>query len=320
MLRDSASGKKRKKKKIEMLWTGGWDSSFLLCKLAQEYDEVQPYYIKFGRPGQKQEIEATERIMSLLPFHPAIAGKVLPVRMIDSKDINIPKWMYASFESFHHKYKLGGQWLTIGAFAAQHPGIAVGKVRHYDQPGPLSRLLMEKGHIVFTSDGVGYLQKNRSDKNVYAVFGNAVYPVANITELEMKDMAEAWGVTDIMRSTWFCYYPIDGEPCGTCTPCVMKKLQHMDFLLPVNSQKRFFVRQSLDRLKQDSGSKNSEVFDLLIKFRSGMPLKWSTTVDERQRQKIMLLFQKFISLEALPLNQLIVVANNAKNINELLDA
>ena len=229
-------------KKIEVLWSGGWDSTFMLLKLAREYDVIQPYYILFNRPGQEHELEAIRKISERIKAQEEIKCNILPVIYVKKEDILEPLWLRRCWEKYKDEpYAVASQYLTLAAFAMQHKGIAVGQERYYETPGQMTRLMYEKGHMRFTRDGVGYFDKSGCQKDVYALFGNAVYPVALFSELMMKEKAEEWGWQDIMGHSWFCYYPVYGKPCGLCGPCRVKIRQRMDFLFSEDNLKAGMV-------------------------------------------------------------------------------
>lgn len=221
----------RNNKKIEILWSGGWDSTFMLCKLMREYDEIQPYYILFHRAGEEFELKAIENILNAISSHNDIKCNILPVAYIKQESIKIPSWLYKCWEKYSvEPYTVSSQYLTFAAFAMEHKGIAVGQERFYETPGHMTRLMYEKGHMKFTDDGIGYFNLKDCQKEVYALFGNSIYPVSLFSELMMKEKIEEWGYQDIMQHIHFCYHPINGNACGMCGPCRVKIKQHMDFL------------------------------------------------------------------------------------------
>ena len=255
-------------KRIEMLWSGGWDSTFMLCKLLREYDEVQPYYIRFGRTNEEYEVKAIREIINLVQGHKEIQCKLLPVKFVDVKNIVIPKWLFDIWEKYTGEpYSVSKQYLFLAAFAMKHKGIAVGQERYYKTPGHLTRFMYEKGHMKFTDDGTGYFDKKDCDRDAYALFGNAVYPVCLDSELMMRDKAQAWGMMDIMGKSWFCYHPVNGKPCGMCGPCKVKMKQHMDFLFD-----KFYFNCSLvlnylyhSGLKAKDGMSFAVLFEVYIR-------------------------------------------------------
>lgn len=55
----------------------------------------------------------------------------------------------------------------------------------------------------------------------YTIFGNFAFSFYNAKlKPELIKEYEDLKCTDVMDLTWFCYDPIDGEPCGQCWTCV----------------------------------------------------------------------------------------------------
>ena len=236
-------------KRIEVLWSGGWDSTFMLCKLAWENDaKIQPYYLDIDRPGQKEEHRAMQRIMAVLKKKKDLKGKLLPVKLVPQKFF-IPS---DDVEEAWHKYKgnpykIGGQQRFLAEFSKTHKGICWGQERYLETPGHMTRLLMDKGGLRFTESGVGYFEKEAADPDVYTLFGNLTCPVAKYSELMMWDVIRQRGYEDVFQHVHFCYFPIDGKPCGMCLPCEVKMKQKLNFLFPDEALKRNRIYNALFR-------------------------------------------------------------------------
>lgn len=55
----------------------------------------------------------------------------------------------------------------------------------------------------------------------YEVFGNFAYSFYNAPlKPQLVEEYKKMGCEDVMNLTWFCYDPIDDEPCGQCWTCV----------------------------------------------------------------------------------------------------
>jgi len=55
----------------------------------------------------------------------------------------------------------------------------------------------------------------------YKVFGHFSYPFYNsLCKPELIREYALMGYEDVMRMTWFCYDPINDEPCGQCWTCL----------------------------------------------------------------------------------------------------
>jgi len=58
-----------KLERINIFWTGGWDSTFRMLQLAEKQVIIQPYYLKDNRKSEELELNTikilTEEILKL---------------------------------------------------------------------------------------------------------------------------------------------------------------------------------------------------------------------------------------------------------------
>jgi len=47
---------------INILWTGGWDSTFRVLELTDKNITIQPYYLKDNRLSEKMEIDTVKSL------------------------------------------------------------------------------------------------------------------------------------------------------------------------------------------------------------------------------------------------------------------
>lgn len=224
-------------KQIKILWTGGWDSSFRMCQLSRMPVEVQPIYIKHPRRlSTNLELEAMKKIRSELIRKPETKAKILPVKVLRFEDIFVTQAIKDAYKKVRQLFpKIGGQYQWLAAVGENYPGIELGEEHYRDKPGTLwSIFLATGGGLRFDSDNVGHLFS--LDKDVNLILGNFSYPIASYTELEMLKIIKDWHYEDVMQHVWFCQYPIDGKPCGVCTPCQIKMKAGMEWMLPKDKQ------------------------------------------------------------------------------------
>ena len=233
----------------ELLWTGGWDSTFRLCQLAREADAVvQPYYLKMPRPGWEEEIKTIPLLWEMLQKHPKRRATILPVNYVERDDLPIPPDIEDAWQQFRMPpYELGGQYRRIAVFARSHPGVELGQERYYKKLGHLRKLLLEKGHMKLTKDQVGYFTEKDCDPYVWLLFGNLRLPICELHEPQMAKLIHRWGFEDVMDHVWFCYTPVDGQPCGLCLPCLTKHKNGMYRLLNGPAIQRAAVYRQLER-------------------------------------------------------------------------
>jgi 7-cyano-7-deazaguanine synthase len=104
---------------INLLWTGGLDSTFRLCHLSHYAVTVQPYYIKEKRKSMKNEIRAMDKIRVLLSKNCNKDFSILPTIYVDRDTIAADAEIAKSWNVLHEKYVIGSQYEYLARFAKQ---------------------------------------------------------------------------------------------------------------------------------------------------------------------------------------------------------
>jgi hypothetical protein len=232
-----------------LLWTGGWDSTYRLLELVLVHGrEVQPHYlIDTNRASLGVELRAMRRIKSrLFEQHPEARKLLRPVCYREVGDI-------APYPAFSEKVarlvkrvSTGTQWDWIGRFAQETriADLEVCLVRADDQTcRALSPLLPPEP----PSDSEAVALSDRDpDDLVYQVFRFYRFPLIYTTKPEIRTLAERHGFAELMELTWFCHHPRGKErPCGTCTPCRYAIRLGMGKRVPLSGRLRYHARRVL---------------------------------------------------------------------------
>ncbi len=202
---------------VEIFWTGGYDSSFRVLQLSRCPVRIKPYYLSDGRRSEPNELAAIAGITELLKAKPETQCEFLPLEILtksDRKKVDAVSEAYARLRSRDH---IGSQYEWLGWFATEHEGIeisvheqAIALIRKYGALKRVSDEVTGDHHVI---------DRERSEADIVAVFGNYRFPLAEYTKLKMRECYAAMGAEDVMALTWFCYRPKGGKPCGTCHPC-----------------------------------------------------------------------------------------------------
>ena len=92
---------------VNILWTGGLDSSFRVIELSQMEVIIQPYYIIDPvRSSLHYELKAIETISNIIRKHPKTKAQLLNLKKIYIKDINPDKDITDAFNRLHNKYTI----------------------------------------------------------------------------------------------------------------------------------------------------------------------------------------------------------------------
>lgn len=267
-------------KRIELLWTGGFDSSFRLLELSRMDVEVQPYYIVHReRITKDREALARKKVLEFIASREETKAHILPVKEVRYEDIPYDEEIAVAYKSVCREFPLGGQYEWLSMFAAVHKGIELGHEKFWSmspKPGRLTKYLLDSGSMKFDSDGVGYLDESVCKRNVYRLYGNYRFPIALKDETTMVNILQQWGYEEIIHSLWFCFHPRDGKPCGVCAACSSKMRNGMQNLLPKEAWNRYAVYQGL--LKKDSDA--ADLYKIYVRYPTLE--KWLAALDKTE--------------------------------------
>lgn len=227
---------------IDILWTGGFDSSFRMVQLSKYQVNVQPYYLRDNRQSEKYELNAINVITADIEKHPETKCTILPLIIKKVIDINPDKEVSEAYLRLHKLTSIGSQYDWLSRFSKECPGIELGFEK--GESNQTYRLLMENGSIKKVTRGsISYalLEKDNTSPDLYTVFGSFHFPLP-LLEMTKIDQVEAFkklGFEETMNKTWFCHKPIKNEPCGICNPCIETMNKGLTFRFSSAGIKRY---------------------------------------------------------------------------------
>lgn len=239
------------KKQIEILWTGGFDSTFRICQLSRLDVEVTPYYLFNNRPTAPKEIETMNSIRSKLLNNPRTIAKINPVVVVPVEARKVNKEITDAFERLEATRRIGLQYGFLGVFAFEHEGIEIG----LQDGGHAKTFLQKHGTLKEVDEGYGVyyvLDKETTDPDCFAVFGHYHFPILGISKRQMAEKFAEMDLGDIMDETWFCYTPIDGKPCGKCPPCCFAIEQGMISRFSPAAIRNYIISKNEAKLKREN--------------------------------------------------------------------
>lgn len=231
---------------VQLLWTGGWDSTFrLLSLLLHQQRSVQPYYlIDTQRRSFATEIIAMKDVKQQLGAKYGNLGRLLlPIVFREVNDIPPDNEITASYDRICSESHVGIQYEWGARFA------------HAEGLSNLELSLIGGGHmhkilepyLARRQDGTDVvieIDRKHQGSDVYRVFKDYRFPLIELTKWDMRVIARDHGFEDLMLLTRFCHRPrSNGKPCGVCIPCTVAMECDFGWRLPKSSRARFRFRQ-----------------------------------------------------------------------------
>lgn len=203
---------------VNLLWTGGWDSTFRLLQLAQDGAVIQPHYVRDPyRNSLKKEIQAMNEIrLKVNERFPD--SRVRETMIIDQPEIIICQEFVNAHKNLLSRGWIGSQYIYTSSYIRQKKIKTMelsiellSETRHSVMPCLENTEVNKEGNRVIASD---------ADEDLICLFSQCSFPVLALRKMDMFKQATERGILDILNMTWFCHQPLLGKPCGSCNPCM----------------------------------------------------------------------------------------------------
>lgn len=212
----------RKSPRVNILWTGGFDSSYRMIQLSRHDVTIQPYYLRDERRSEQLELNAITAITSDIQKQPETKCTILPLITFKVKDIESDNEITDAFFRLQKLTAIGSQYDWLSRFAKSCDGLEICIER--SESGRASKCFREYGHMKKITDGnIAYfiIDREKSDPDFIKVFSIFRFPIPlfELTKIEILEEYKKLGFAETINKTWFCHTPINNKACGVCNPC-----------------------------------------------------------------------------------------------------
>lgn len=252
------------KAEVNLLWSGGWDSTFRLLYLVfVEKRPVQPFYIiETGRASTLKELETMHIIRKeITKKDPQLANLVKPTIIVSDRDIRLDHGIANKFKRLNEilPMPIGPQYELLARFAKQWgiPNLELCIEYSERAPNTLVNLLSK---YVDNDLRIGGPDVN-GDVSIFSFFS---FPLLKLSKNDMKRIAADKGFLDILEKTWFCRNPWLNLPCGTCVACNLVIKEGFGYRIPRISRLRRKIWMVIRFLIKAKG----KIMQILLRERS----------------------------------------------------
>lgn len=208
-------------RKINILWTGGLDSTFRVVELSRSRCTIQPYYIVMNRKSLHHELNAIAKISRILRKDKRTLANLLDPIVVDKLDISRDP---STFDSWFRLMKgMSWQYYTLAKYVNQHH-IEIEMGLQFSPNGTVAMAIDQTLLIPHTDPDYDVLiiDKKRANQDTLNVFGGFCFPKSlyHKTKREEIDVLRRDGYGKVVKNVWFCFNPMWGYPCGQCASCV----------------------------------------------------------------------------------------------------
>lgn len=212
---------------INILWTGGLDSTFRVVELSRYSCTIQPYYIVIGkRKSLANELKAIKTISKILRKDKRTQAKLLDPIIVNEQDIPRDPTTFDSW--FRLMRGMSWQYYILAKYANLHK-LEIEMGIQFSPNGSVARCIDESLLIPHPNSNydVMIIDKNRAEQDAINVFGSFCFPKSlyHKTKKEEVEILRADGYGEVVNHVWFCFKPIFGFPCGHCAPCISSEIE-----------------------------------------------------------------------------------------------
>jgi len=212
-----------------VLWSGGFDSTYVVMRLLWEGHEVQPIYLSSIDTRRSETVELnimksiTDFVRDKYPEYGPRIKEFIKMKVKKDKEVDEKLLKLGGYGTGHH-LPMGTQQAMFIHFCSYFPhklyyGTLIGG-QYRRRPHP------ELKFLSYDVNNCGFIDekkfKSEHDK-LCSVFKNLRYPIINLTKEEMLEDSKNKKFDDVLYKTWSCWSPNrrkkPGRHCGKCSPC-----------------------------------------------------------------------------------------------------
>ena len=241
---------------INVLWTGGMDSTFRVVELSRCQCTIQPYYIVIGkRKSFRYELNAIDKISRILRKDERTQAKLLDPIIVSEHDLSRDSNIFDSW----YRLMRGQSWqyYVLAKLANQHH-IEMEMGIQFSPNGTVARHVDEKLLIPHPDPNydVMVIDKDRAAQDTLTVFGGFCFPKSlfHKSKKEEIETLRRDGYEKVLKHVWFCFHPTWGFPCGNCPPC--QSYEKEGVRLPLIGKYLYIINHLYPKKKENCASKH----------------------------------------------------------------
>ncbi len=222
---------------ISIFWTGGFDSTFRLCQLIKDGEEVQPIYLNMKnvdsqgeslRENSKIEKQTMNKIRQYLYKKYPGSEKLLKPTLIINK-LKPNNKITIGYKLLHYNLEYFSRPITqyerMARFSWDYPTTVESCVENADSG---FNIVLRKYKFSLGKDCRIKNKKFKGIHNMIHIFDKLRFPICHLTKDDMIKEAKENNFYDVLKMTWSCWFPKNGKACGKCDMCIHRPIKHLN--------------------------------------------------------------------------------------------
>lgn len=233
-------------KTVDVLWTGGWDSTFRVLDLVLNRGiSVVPHYIAdFERLSLRDELSAMHCIREIVRKRCNNSATIEKFNIISKDDLDLEE--YIKNYSARASSSVGRQYYFIASYV-DHCGLKSIEIG-VEKGCKAQKYIESEVELLSGDEGDYFALRDDCEDDGKLLFKKMHFPLFHMSKVDMLEAAKKSGFDDIMNHSWFCHRPISGEPCGQCGVCISTIHEGFLFRFPLRGKLRYYKHLVLWKL------------------------------------------------------------------------
>lgn len=242
--------------RINLFWTGGWDSTFrLLQAILLEKIEVQPYYIiDHLRQSAGLEVYTMGLIReAILENYPESKPYFHPTCYYNREHIEPDEIITNAWMRLNTHFHVGSQYDWLQRFSKQF-GLNSIDVALFKEPNVRKSPLFRQWYNAFINDEPLPESPHQKEitEDLSILFERFNFPQMSLEKTEMLEISRKKNWMPIMKHTRFCHRPkVHISPCGICKPCRQAAGDGMEWRIPLSGKMNRMLYHIKTKIKHD---------------------------------------------------------------------
>ena len=209
---------------INILWTGGLDSTCRVAELSRQPIIIQPYYILDNdRKSIDKELTSIRRITSAIKSDKSTKCQLNDIITIEKSSIPKNEKITKAYLILKEKYSLGSQYDWLARFASDKNILLEMGLEKNPTGKAFLTITGECTLVEEKFDGIEEfrIDLQKSSDEAIAIFKNLRFPsrLWETDKVGEVELMKSLGLGHLILLTWFCHRPVLGMTCGHCNPC-----------------------------------------------------------------------------------------------------
>lgn len=187
-----------KTKTVNVLWTGGFDSTFRIFQLSKLPVTVQPYYLAYKQhKSTVRELATIEKITQLIQDRETTRFRLLPLIVKQADSLDVPEDVREAYQKIREMDIPGEQYAHLAVFAGENPGMELPVAR--DKGRDMARGYIEVEDAITGKNFV--IDREKTPPVVYTLMKDLLFPVCQWSKAEMKAHYKQENAREIMKAS-----------------------------------------------------------------------------------------------------------------------